>query len=165
MKEKNKVLQLQIRVSSQEKANILRMAKKANMGMSEWVLNKIFPKRKVWFQQLVKELTSSNSKSYVLAEIHDLLKNAAKEEFEQIVSELPEAKLSLYWENYIAAMVEYAAYQKGVKPPSWTAEIVPLKEPVFGSELKNLRLYLLTHSPVAFRCRNIFIDSTIGARV
>ncbi len=165
MKEKNKILQLQIRVSPQEKANVLRIAKKANMGMSEWVLSKILPRGQVIFQQLVRKLASSSFKSYILAEIHDLLNSAAKEEFEQIVLELPEAKLSLYWENYIAAMVEHAAYQKGVKPPSWTAGIVPLKEPVFGSEFKNLRLYLLTHSPVAFRCRNIFIDSTIGARV
>jgi hypothetical protein len=36
---------------------------------------------------------------------------------------------------------------------------------VFGSDLQNLRLYLLTHSPPPFRRRNIFIDSTLGDRV
>jgi len=29
----------------------------------------------------------------------------------------------------------------------------------------SLRLYLLTHSPAAFRRRNIFIDATVGAQV
>jgi hypothetical protein len=40
-----------------------------------------------------------------------------------------------------------------------------LTEPVFGSELQSLRLYLLTHSPPPFRARNIFIDATLGDRV
>jgi hypothetical protein len=40
-----------------------------------------------------------------------------------------------------------------------------LPQPVFGSELKALRLHLLTNSPPAFRRRNIFIDATLGDRV
>jgi hypothetical protein len=41
----------------------------------------------------------------------------------------------------------------------------PLAEPVFGSDLMSLRLYLLTHSPAPFRRRNIFIDASVGFRV
>jgi hypothetical protein len=54
---------------------------------------------------------------------------------------------------------------KRADAPSWTGEVRPLEKPVFGSSLKSLRLHLLRHSPVAFRSRNIFIDSSIGDRV
>jgi len=46
--------------------------------------------------------------------------------------------------------------------PGWTRAIAPLSEPMFGSELQSLRLYLLAHSPPPFRVRNIFIDSTLA---
>jgi hypothetical protein len=49
--------------------------------------------------------------------------------------------------------------------PAWTRSIPPLAEPVFGSDLCSLRLYLLTNSPPPFRGRNIFIDSTLGDQV
>jgi hypothetical protein len=62
-------------------------------------------------------------------------------------------------------MVEYACARHSVAVPEWTRSILPLAEPVFGSELQSLRLYLLTHSPPPFRARNIFIDSTLGDRV
>jgi len=67
--------------------------------------------------------------------------------------------------NYIAAMVEYACAKHRIAVPAWTRSIAPLADPVFGSELKGLRHYLLTHSPAPFRSRNIFIDSTVGDRV
>ena len=35
----------------------------------------------------------------------------------------------------------------------------------FASELKSLRLHLLTKSPAPFRRRNLFVDSTLGDRV
>jgi hypothetical protein len=62
-------------------------------------------------------------------------------------------------------MVEVACAQRGIASPAWTRTIAPLTEPVFGSALMSLRLYLLTHSPAPFRRRNIFIDSTVGSRV
>ena len=65
----------------------------------------------------------------------------------------------------VVAMVEVAAHQKGIQVPTWTQEIAPLPQPYFGSSFKNLQLYLLAHSPVPFRRRNIFIDATIGERI
>ncbi len=62
-------------------------------------------------------------------------------------------------------MVEYACAQRDVAPPAWTRAVAPLTEPVFGSALMSLRLYLLTHSPAPFRRRNIFIDASVGSRV
>jgi len=85
-------------------------------------------------------------------------------ELQEAVTSAPHG-LTPYLGNYVAAMVEYACAQHGVAPPAWTRAIAPLTEPVFGSALMSLRLYLLTHSPAPFRRRNIFIDATVGARV
>ncbi len=165
MRIKNKTLQLQIRVARQEKAAIIRGARKADMGISQWVLSKVLPGAQQEFQGLLGQLKSNPNPGYVLAEIHDLLHAAGGDEFELMVAQPPPASLSAHYLNYIAAMVEYAASQKGKSAPSWTAEIPPLQQPAFGSDLESLRLYLLTHSPPPFRRRNIFIDSTIGQRV
>lgn len=165
MNKANKSSQLQIRVSPRQKAAIARYAHKANMGISEWVLNKALPSQQRAFEDLLESLKSAEDAKYVLAEVHDLLNAAAGDEFDLMTANPPPVSLSPYWANYIAAMVEYAAAQKGRKAPSWTPKIPPLKHPVFGSDLTSLRLYLLTHSPPPFRRRNIFVDSTIGQRV
>ena len=75
------------------------------------------------------------------------------------------AKLSAIDANLIAAMVEHTAGLKGVRPPAWTGDISPLAEPYFASNLQSLRLHLLVSSPPAYRRRNIFVDSVVGARV
>jgi len=67
--------------------------------------------------------------------------------------------------NYVAAMVEQAAAQKNVLPPKWVRDVAPLDQPFFASELASLRLHLLCSSPVPFKRRNIFVDSSIGARI
>lgn len=114
---------------------------------------------------MLLQLKSASNPKYVLAQIHDMLNAAGADEFEQMVAQPPGMALSDYWANYVAAMIEYTASRKGRKPPSWVSRVPPLKVPVFGSDLKNLRLYLLTHSPPPFCRRNIFIDATVGQRV
>lgn len=165
MKKRNKISQIQIRISPHEKAKIIRYASKANMGISQWLMSKALPEVREIFQGLLHEITGQRNTKYILAEIHDLLKNSTGDEFEIMVSDPPQKSLTAFHLNYIAAMVEYTAGQKGRNAPSWTKEIAPLEKPFFGSELKNLRLHLLTHSPPPFRRRNIFIDSTIGKRI
>jgi len=61
--------------------------------------------------------------------------------------------------------VEIACSRCGVACPKWTRQIAPLPEPVFGSALLGLRLYLLTRSPAAFRRRNLFVDATLDDQV
>ena len=166
MTKKNlKSLQLQIRVSEFQKAALRRQAKRAGMSMSDWVLSRVFPPLRETFQKLLKDLSTAEKPGYVLAELNELLTQLTTSEFQLAVSEPPQVKLDFYWQNYLAATVEQAAASKGTAAPSWTENVQPLKEPVFGSSLKSLRLHLLTHSPVAFRSRNIFIDSNIGDRV
>ena len=133
--------------------------------MSDYVLSRILPAVADTFQALVRSLSRADQPGYVLAELNELLAELSKREFDLAVAEPPKVKLDAYWENYLAAMVEYAAAQKGTEPPSWTATVPRLEEPAFGSSLKSLRLHLLTHSPVAFRRRNIFIDASVSDRV
>ena len=165
MKKQSKLLQLQIRISPAEKAAIQRAANRANMGMSEWVLSQILPASMRRFHELVVQLKRAKDKSYVLAELNDLFQAASQREFEQMVMQPPKTRLSPYWENYLAAMIEEVANAKETFAPAWVCEIEPLENSVFGSDLMGLRLYLLLHSPPAFRRRNIFIDSSVGQRV
>jgi len=157
--------QLQIRVSDAQKQAIRRQSRRAGMGMSEWVLSQVLPPALDIFQGLVAELARAERPGLVHAEIHDLLAPLTAPEFERAVAEPPRVTLSPYWENYVAATVELAAAQKQARVPAWTEAVRPLEAPVFGSTLESLRLHLLTHAPVPFRRRNIFIDSSIGDRV
>ncbi|MDE0210764.1 MAG: hypothetical protein OXJ64_12860 [Boseongicola sp.] len=118
------------------------------------------------FQSLVRHLARPEARSrFVFADIHDLLAKLRPEEFSDAVSRGPDVTLSPFRANYLCGMVEYAAGLKGVRPPSWTADVAPLRNPWFGTDLKSLRLHLLTNSPAPFRRRNIFIDSSVGTRV
>lgn len=166
MKKKNlKSAQLQIRISESQKATLKRQAKRAGMSMSDWVLSRVFPPQRETFQGLLKALSIAEKPGYVLAELNEFLTQLTTDEFKLAVSESSRVRLDLYWRNYVAAMIEQAATSKSTEAPSWTENIQPLEEPVFGSSLKSLRLHLLINSPVAFRRRNIFIDSSIGDRV
>lgn len=165
MSEDRKTEQLQIRVSPSEKAAIRRAAKHSGMRMSDWVLSKVLSIRQERFQQLVNELSDTEKPSYIIAELNEMLSVLPREELQRVVSEGPPARLTSYWKNYVAAMVEHAATRKNARVPMWIEEVQPLEEPIFGSSLDSLRLHLLTNSPPAFRRRNIFIDSSVGDRV
>jgi hypothetical protein len=113
------------------------------------------------FRNIVARLGKVNS-AFVLAELNDLLTAADANQFRLLA--YPEVQ-DAYFANYVAAMVELAAHRRGVHPPAWTSDITPLPEPVFAVSWPSLRAHLLLESPVPFRRRNIFIDSSIGARL
>ncbi len=161
----NQSSQLQIRVSPLEKKSIRQAAKQAGLGMSEYVLSRLFPQQSVVFSKLVKKLEVAKDPAFILAEIHDLLVKMNSSEFADAFTENSLRQLTPYLQNYIAAMIEQAALQKKADIPPWLKDIKILKDPVFGSHLKSLRLHLLTNSPIPFRKRNIFIDSTLGDRI
>jgi hypothetical protein len=165
MKAHRKTSQLQIRVSPEQKTAIDHYAKNAGMALSQWVLNKILPPAREVFQELLAQLKSGSNPKLILAQMHDLLSKVTPDEFELMVALPPRVILPQYLANYIAAMIEYTAVQKKRKAPLWTRQIPPLDEPKFVSDLKSLRLHLLTHSPPPFRRRNLFIDTTVGGRV
>jgi hypothetical protein len=62
-------------------------------------------------------------------------------------------------------MVEQAAALGGVKGPDWVVEIPPLESPYFATDFRSLRPHLLRESPIPFKRRNLFVDSSVGDRV
>jgi hypothetical protein len=164
MSSRAKTAQLQIRVSTAEKAAIQRAAKQAGVDMSTYVLERMLSIPAARFQQCMVAVAGPQP-SFGLAELNSLLTGALANELRAAVDAAPEISLSPYIANYVAAMVELACERRAIAIPHWTKLVTPLKEPAFGSQLPSLRHYLLTQSPAAFRRRNIFIDSTLGSRV
>jgi uncharacterized protein (DUF1778 family) len=160
-----KTQQLQIRVTGAEKAALKRLAQSAGLGVSAYVLSRALPRAKIRFAELLRSLHEESEPRYVLAELSDLLVGLTRPEFLDAVSEASVGALSPYWQNYVAAMVEQAAHQKGVSPPAWLGEIEPLAEPHFVAPLASLRPHLLRTASVPFRRRNIFADSGLGDRI
>ena len=162
---KPKTAQLQIRVTSAEKAAIQRLAGKAAMDMSAYVLSRVLSAPASRFAECIEGCKNPESAGYGLAELNSFLSGLSAPELRDAVAAAPSVKLTPYIANYIAAMVEYACQKQGVTAPVWTRAIEPLNDPVFATTLQSLRLHLLTHSPPPFRRRNIFIDSSLGDRV
>jgi len=135
------------------------------MDMSTYVLSRVLSIPAREFQEAVRALLEPTAPSFVLADINSLLSKLTATELRDAVAGAPEVKLPPFLANYLAAMVESACAKRGISLPAWTGRIPPLDEPAFGSTLGSLRLHLLTHSPPAFRRRNIFIDASIGDRV
>lgn len=162
----SKTSQLQIRVDANEKARIRQRAKDAGMDVSKWVLHKLLPPVEGRFRQLCEDLAGGPAgRTYVLAELHDFFNRLEPQEFSLAVRYPPGCQLPAFEANYLAAMIEYTAAGKKVPQPGWVKDIEPLEMPWFASSLQSLRLYLLTHSPPAFRRRNLFVDSSVGSRV
>ena len=159
-----KTTQLQIRVSKREKLAIQGAAKRAGVDMSTYVLSRVLSAPAHRFQALI-EATAGPAPSFALAELNSLLSKLSTGELRDAVANWPLITLTPYLANYVAAMVEYACGRRGVAPPAWTRSIVPLADPIFATTLQSLRLHLLIRSPAPFRRRNIFIDSTLGARL
>ena len=159
-----KSVQLQIRVSPAQKAAIRRAARRAGLDMSAYVLARLLSVPERRFHALTDACARSPDARFALAELNSWLASLGAGELQAAVSS-PPPPLAPYLANYVAAMVEYACAKHGEVPPSWTRATAPLAEPVFGSALMSLRLYLLTHSLAPFRRRNIFIDASVGSRV
>jgi hypothetical protein len=133
--------------------------------MSAYVLSRLLPASHTHFHEKVAACARTEPVSYALAELNSFLSNLTAQEFREAVAHVPAVPLIPFIGNYVAAMVEFGCARFNVPPPAWTRQIPPLPIPAFGSTLRSLRLYLLTHSPAPFRSRNIFIDATLGSRV
>jgi hypothetical protein len=160
-----KTEQLQIRVAPRQKAALKHAAKQAGQSVSEYVLARVLPSARDRLEDLVGALDDEDRRRYALAEINVLLAGLEPIELAEAVAARPAGDLAPYMQNYLAAMIEQAAVQKGIAPPAWLGEIEPLDEPHFATPLPGLRLHLLRASPVPYRRRNIFVDSGVGSRV
>lgn len=156
---------MQIRVSAREKAAIRSAAKRARMDMSAYVLSRVLSVPVTEFRERVEACRGAATPAFALAELNSLLSRLTPGELSDAIAASPMVTLTPFLANYIAAMIESACEKRDIPVPGWTRNIGPLSEPVFGSALQSLRLYLLTHSPAPFRRRNIFIDSSLGGQV
>ena len=159
--------QLQIRVSPQEKAALKRLARSAGQDVSTYVLARVLPEGRGRVGQIVRSMRDGSDNRLVLAELNDLLTPLTPAALSHAVSIEPSGFRGLLplHQNYVAAMVEHACHRRDVAPPSWVHEVAPIETPYFATRLQSLRLHLIRASPVAFKRRNIFVDSSLGDRV
>ncbi len=160
-----KTEQLQIRIAPAQKAALKRLARSAGVDVSTYVLDRVLPAAANRFADLVAALQNSENRRPVLAELNDFLTSCPPGELAASTGSVTLDRLTPFDRNYVAAMVEHTATRLGVNQPAWAAGVAPLDEPWFASPLRSLRGHLLRSSPVAFKRRNLFIDSTVGARV
>ena len=162
---KTKSQQLQVRVTPAQKSAIKRMAAGAGLDVSSYVLARVLPATRQRVEEHLDRLSDDSERRFALAELNDLLAALSGSELRDSLEGVDVTRLSSLDQNYVAAMVEQAAYMRGVTPPAWTARVRPLDTPYFTTPLASLRPHLLRASPVPFKRRNIFIDSSLGARV
>jgi hypothetical protein len=130
------------------------------------VMARVLPREGEDFIDAVAALGRPHEGHFVWAALSDVLSKLTARDFAAAVLLAPGlAALGPFEANYLAAQVEHRATQLGVEPPVWARWVQPLDEPWFATSLKSLRIYLLAASPVAFRRRNLFVDSTVGQRV
>ncbi|MBL0172086.1 MAG: DUF1778 domain-containing protein [Gemmatimonadaceae bacterium] len=160
-----KSAQLQIRVTPRQKAALKRHANAAGLDVSSYVLARVLPVESDRFAVIIRAMAIAADHRFALAELNDFLHRCAPIAFGEAVARASLGALSPFLQNYVAAMVEQAAGQKHVPPPSWTREVLPLDAPHFATPLRSLRMHLLRSAPVAFKRRNIFVDAAVGDRV
>jgi hypothetical protein len=160
-----KTEQLQIRISPEQKAQLRRRARASGQGLSAYILSRLLPLAGAHFGAVLDALGRAADPRFPLAELSDFLSQCPPGRFAEAVAQADLAGLPPHLRNYVAAMVEQAADQKGVGPPAWTRSVAPLEEPWFAAPLAGLRLHLLSASPVPFKRRNLFVDAGVGARV
>ena len=160
-----KTQQLQIRITPQQKTALKRQARAAGLDVSSYVLWRLVTPAPDRFAAILRLLESDTDHRFALAELNDFLTGCAPIEFLEAVARAQLGGLTSYLRNYVAAMVEQAADQKRVNPPTWCRDVAPLEKPQFAAPLKSLRMHLLQSAPVPFKRRNIFVDASVGARV
>ena len=161
----SKSQQLQIRVTPAEKVALKRLARRAGVDLSTYVLSQVLPPVRDRIGAVLKTLRRDGQHRFALAELNDLLVGLTPAEFRYAAADLETEGLSAFLQNYVAAMVELAAYRKGETPPPWVREVEALEEPHFAVPFIRLRPHLVRAAPVAFKRRNIFVDATLGDRV
>lgn len=157
--------QLQIRVAPAEKAALKRAARRAGVDVSTYVLSRLLPPARLRMLDILNVLRRGEDRRFALADLNDLLSGLAPTRFTELVAEMSLDGFPPFLQNYVTAMVEQAASQKGEIPPAWVHDIEPLENPYFAVPFARLRPHLLMAAPVAFKRRNLFVDASVGDRV
>ncbi|MGH7564408.1 MAG: plasmid mobilization protein [Gemmatimonadota bacterium] len=157
--------QLQVRLTPAQKTALKRLARRAGLDVSSYVLSRVLPEARSRLDGILRALRREENQRFALAELNDFLHDLAPVQFGDAVAHVELEGLSSFLQNYVAAMVEQAANQKGQAPPPWVREVEPLEKPYFAAPFSSLRPHLLRAAPIAFKRRNIFVDSAVGDRV
>ncbi len=164
-----KTQQLQIRVTPAQKTILKRRARQAGQDVSSYVLDRILPESRDEFETILAGIrvasTTGGDHRFSLASLNDFLSALLPDEVSAATAEANVRDLPPFLRNYVAAMVEQTASSAGVDPPGWVTDVTPLDEPYFATPLPGLRAHLLKESPVPFKRRNLFVDSTVGDRI
>lgn len=151
--------QLQIRLTPGEKAALKRRASAAGQDVSAYVLACALPQTPVRLLAAIEALREG-ARRFALAELSDTLAELTPTEFGAAVDAVDVRTLGPFLQNYVAAMIERAAAEKGVPAPVWTRDVEPLTAPHFSTSLASVRLYLLRTTPLPYKRRNIFTDAS-----
>lgn len=165
MPAESKTSQLQIRVTARQKAQLQHLAAGAGMDMSAYVLGCALVESAAELQRCLAACTEGEAMRFALADLNRLLSRWSRGELVAALAARPTPIRHAVAANHVAAMIEHVCGTRGVAVPAWVRDIEPLAQPLFGTSLQSLRLHLLSHSPPAFRRRNIFVDSSVGAQV
>jgi hypothetical protein len=157
--------QLQIRVTPAQKAALKRLARRAGLDVSGYVLARALSDTHARFLAVLGELRRQEDHRFALAEINEFLTALPPAEFGEAVGDADVRGLSPLLQNYVAAMIEQVASRHGTTAPAWVREVDPIDEPYFAVPFPRLRPYLLRAAPVPFKQRNLFVDSSLGDRV
>ncbi|MEW5918572.1 MAG: hypothetical protein AB1762_19375 [Gemmatimonadota bacterium] len=160
-----KTQQLQIRVTPRQKTALKRQAVAAGIDVSTYVLSRVLPSEVSRFADILRQLQVESQRKYALAELNELLSGSPAGTLSEAIASADVSSLSPFLQNYVAAMVEQAAELKHITPPAWLRDVAPLDHPHFATPLISLRMHLMRAAPVPFKRRNIFVDSSLGARV
>src|SRR5579862_1664081 len=131
--------QLQIRVTPEEKVTLKRLARAAGLDVSAYVLRRALPESADRFADILTALHHDEDRRYALAAWDDALTGLAPGELEAAVGRVELEGLDAVTTNYLAALVELAAHDKGVPPPAWTSDVEPLETPHFATTLRSMR--------------------------
>lgn len=156
---------IQVRVTHEQKAALRQLAKRANQDLSSYILDRSLAPQSARFAKLLDSLRIDPNPAFALAALSDFLGELPAGQIDDATAHADLSRIPPLLQNYVAAMVEQACVVKRIAPPAWTREVAPLDEPYFAGGLKTLRPYLLSVSPVAFKRRNLFVDSSVGRRV
>lgn len=154
--------QLQIRVSAAQKALLKRRAAAAGLDVSTFVLRRVLVDTEAQLEDLMLTVAAEREPRATLARIGALLASLDSPSFRELTMALDVSRLTPFYQNYLAAMVEHRAAQLGVPAPAWTLRVAVLDEPYFPAGTDRLRPYLMREAPVVYKRRNLFVDAGVG---
>jgi hypothetical protein len=145
---------LQVRISSTEKAELERRARRAGQDVSTYVRSRVLPATRDRVQALIDRLPRDpDNRRYALAELNDVLAELPPAHLRSAVDELDVTRLTVLLQNYVAAMVEQATHTRGLRAPAWTAEVPPLLEACRLLQANRTVPVRDRHPPAAIRCK------------